>query len=148
VWLPNNGKLVVIDRFMHYTTYGFLVFPDYASRARIAQWHSTGLWAGWLGVQVPIGVRNFSLHCHIQTSSGAHPASYPMCIGGSFPGWDVKLTTHLHLVLRSRMHGAIPPLLQYAFMVWCSVKAQGHFYLTFYFTFIFACSGPKDALVS
>jgi len=37
----------------------------------------------------------------------------------------MKLTTHLHLVQRSRIGGAIPPLPQYAFMVWCSVKAQG-----------------------
>jgi len=35
----------------------------------------------------------------------------------------VKLTTHLHLL------GAIPPLPQYAFMAWCSVKAQGQLYL-------------------
>jgi len=28
----------------------------------------------------------------------------------------VKLTTHLHLVPRSRMSGAIPPLPQYVFM--------------------------------
>jgi hypothetical protein len=29
--------------------------------------------------------------------------------------------------------GAIPPLSQYAFMAWCSVKAQGQLYLfTFY----------------
>jgi hypothetical protein len=28
------------------------------------------------------------------------------------------------------MRGAIPALLQYAFMVWCLVKAQGQFYLT------------------
>jgi hypothetical protein len=27
------------------------------------------------------------------------------------------------------MCGAIPPLPQYAFMAWCSVKAQGQFYL-------------------
>jgi len=27
------------------------------------------------------------------------------------------------------MCGAIPPLLQYALMVWCSVKAQGQLYL-------------------
>jgi len=33
----------------------------------------------------------------------------------------------LHLVLRSRMHGDTPPP-QYAFMVWCSVKAQGQLY--------------------
>jgi hypothetical protein len=52
---------------------------------------------------------------------------------GLFPwGWSgqgVKLTTHLYLVLRSRMHGAIPLLPQYAFMAWCSVKAQGQLYL-------------------
>jgi len=34
---------------------------------------------------------------------------------------DVKLTTHLRLVPRS-MHGCMPPLFQYAFMAWCSVK--------------------------
>jgi hypothetical protein len=28
-----------------------------------------------------------------------------------------------------RMSGAIPPLPQYAFMAWCSVKAQGQLYL-------------------
>jgi len=42
------------------------------------------------------------------------------------------LTTHLHLVPRSRMRGAIPPLLHYAFMAWFLVKAQGQlqpFYL-------------------
>jgi len=27
------------------------------------------------------------------------------------------------------MRGAIPPLPQYAFMAWCSVEAQGQFYL-------------------
>jgi hypothetical protein len=54
-------------------------------------------------------------------------ASYPMGTGGL--GWAMKLTTHLHLVPRSRMHGAIPPLPQYAFMVWCSVKTQGQLYI-------------------
>jgi hypothetical protein len=41
----------------------------------------------------------------------------------------VKLTTHLHLVPKSRMRGAIPQLPQYAFMAWCLVKAQGQLYL-------------------
>jgi hypothetical protein len=41
----------------------------------------------------------------------------------------VKLTTHLHLVPRSRMLGAMPPLPQYAFMAWRSIKAQGQIYL-------------------
>jgi hypothetical protein len=43
-------------------------------------------------------------------------------------GWSgqgVKLTTRLHLVQRSRMRGAVPPLSQYAFMTRCSVIAQG-----------------------
>jgi hypothetical protein len=31
------------------------------------------------------------------------------------------------------MRGATPPLLQYAFMAWCSVKAQGQLYLTLVF---------------
>jgi hypothetical protein len=54
----------------------------------------------------------FLLHS-VQTDSGAHPASYPMGPGGTFPGSKaagVKLTTHFHLVPRSRNGGAIPPL--------------------------------------
>jgi hypothetical protein len=40
-----------------------------------------------------------------------------------FIAWlGVKLTTHLQLVPRLRMHRAIPPLLQYAFMAWYLVK--------------------------
>jgi len=44
----------------------------------------------------------------------------------------VNMTIHFHLVLRSRMHGAIPPLPQYVFMAWCSVKAHGKLYFTVY----------------
>jgi hypothetical protein len=40
-----------------------------------------------------------------------------LSLGVKRPG--VKLTTHLHLVPRSRMRGAIPPLLQYVFMARC-----------------------------
>jgi len=40
-------------------------------------------------------------------------------------GWIMGLFTHLHLVLRSRMHAAIPTLPQYVVMVWCSVKRTG-----------------------
>jgi hypothetical protein len=64
-------------------------------------------------VQFPAGTGNFSLHHRVQNGSGAHPASYPT---GTrvFPweksGRDVKLTTHLHLVPRPRIRGAIPPL--------------------------------------
>jgi hypothetical protein len=46
-------------------------------------------------------------------------------------GRGVKLTTHLHLVLRSRMRGAIPPLPQYVSMAWCLVKHRDNFTFTF-----------------
>jgi hypothetical protein len=68
---------------------------------------------GRSGVRVPAGAGNFSLHHRIQTGSGAYPASYPVGTGGSFPegktARGVELTTHFHLVPRSRMRGAIPP---------------------------------------
>jgi hypothetical protein len=59
-------------------------------------------------------------------------ASYPKGTRGLFPGVKrpgLKLTTHLHLVPKSRMRRAIPPLPQYAFMAWCPVEAQGQLYL-------------------
>jgi hypothetical protein len=54
---------------------------------------------GWLGVQVLAGAGNFSLHHHVLTGSGVHPASYPMGTRGSFPGskvagvWSWPLTS-------------------------------------------------------
>jgi hypothetical protein len=41
---------------------------------------------GWSGVQISAGTGNFSLHHRVQNGYGAHPASYPMYTGGSFPG--------------------------------------------------------------
>jgi hypothetical protein len=35
---------------------------------------------------IPGGAGNFSLHHRVQNGSGAHPASYPMCTRGFFPG--------------------------------------------------------------
>jgi hypothetical protein len=55
--------------------------------------------AGWLGVWVLAGAGSFSLLHHIQPSSGAHPASYPMGTRGCFPGgkavrvWSWQLTS-------------------------------------------------------
>jgi hypothetical protein len=37
------------------------------------------------GIRVPVGSTIFFLHV-VQTGSGIHPASYPMCTGGSFSG--------------------------------------------------------------
>jgi len=39
-----------------------------------------------LGVRVPTGVGDFSLHRRVQTGSEAHPGSHPMGTSGSFPG--------------------------------------------------------------
>jgi hypothetical protein len=48
-------------------------------------------------VRSPTGADFSSSPC-VQTGSGAHPASYPMGTGGSFPGGEarpgVTLTTH------------------------------------------------------
>jgi hypothetical protein len=37
-------------------------------------------------VRSPTGAKDFSSSPCVQTGSGAHPASYPMGTGGSFPG--------------------------------------------------------------
>jgi hypothetical protein len=42
-----------------------------------------------IGVRVPAGAWNSSLRYHVQTGSGAHPASYPIGSGASFPGGKV-----------------------------------------------------------
>jgi hypothetical protein len=63
--------------------------------------------------------------------------------GGALPlgvKWPaVKLTSHLHIMPRSRMHGVILPVSQFAFMAWCSakVKRRGSFTFTFKLTFTF-----------
>jgi hypothetical protein len=53
------------------------------------------------------GRGDFLLFHSVQTGSGAHPASYSMGNRGSFLGdkaaVGMKLTTHLHLVVRLRM---------------------------------------------
>jgi hypothetical protein len=60
----------------------------------------------------------FSLRYHVQTVSGAHPASYPMGNGGSFPGdLGINLCNHFHLMSKLRTRGAILPVPQYVFMV-------------------------------
>jgi hypothetical protein len=45
-------------------------------------------WA--IDVRSPTGTEDFSSSPCVQTSSGAHPASYPMGTGGPFPGGKVR----------------------------------------------------------
>jgi hypothetical protein len=67
-----------------------------------------------IGVRSPAGAEDFSSSLCVQTGSEAHPASCTMGIGGPFPGVKhgrgVMLTTHPHLVPRSRMSGSYTPL--------------------------------------
>jgi hypothetical protein len=69
-----------------------------------------------IGDRSPAGAKDFSSNLCVQTGSGAHPASCIMGTGGPFPGAKrgrgVTLTTHPHLVPRSRMcrsHTTLPP---------------------------------------
>jgi hypothetical protein len=61
-----------------------------------------------IGVRSPVGAKDFSSILCVQTGSEVHPASCTMGTGGSFP-WGAQrdrgmtLTTHPHLVPRSRM---------------------------------------------
>jgi hypothetical protein len=74
-------SLVLLTYFLPYFFSSFY----FLSEAGRVQWYIAGLRFGRSGVQVLAGAGNFSLHHRIQTGSGAHPASYPMCTKGSFP---------------------------------------------------------------
>jgi hypothetical protein len=55
--------------------------------------------------------KRFSLLHSVQTGSGAHPASYPMCTLGSFPGGEMWLGHETdHSSAEVMNDGAIPPL--------------------------------------
>jgi hypothetical protein len=69
-----------------------------------------------IGIRSPVGEKDFSCSLCVQTSSEANPASCTMATGGPSPGAKrcrfVKLTTHPHLVPRSRMsrsYASSPP---------------------------------------
>jgi hypothetical protein len=84
----------------------FASFYYYNKETGNLRWYSDGLLAGLPGFDSRQGYEIFLY----STLSGAHPSSYQMGIGVLFlvVKWqDVKLTTHLHLVPRSRMDGAI-----------------------------------------
>jgi hypothetical protein len=52
------------------------------------------------------GAGNFSLHHRVQNGSGAHPASYPIGTGGSFPA-EVKEWVELYLHSPVHLHGVV-----------------------------------------
>jgi hypothetical protein len=94
-----------------------------------------GLRAGWSGVRVLAGAENSSLYHCVQTGSGVHSASYPVCTRGYFleVKWTGREADDSPLssaeIKNAWSYTSIP---QYAFIVWWSVKAQGQLYLYLY----------------
>jgi hypothetical protein len=68
---------------------------------------------------------NFSLHHRVQNGSETHPASYPMCTRSSFPevkrlGREADHSPPSSAAVNNAWNYTYT--LQYAFMVWCSIK--------------------------
>jgi hypothetical protein len=86
-------------------------------------------WTTWF--RSPSDANSFSCNRCVQISSEAHPASYPKGTGGSFlgikRGRGVRLTTHPHLLLKSRKNRSYISSPLGAFM---GVIGQFYFYLT------------------
>jgi hypothetical protein len=122
----------------------FCLCTPTGSRAVIAQsvqrW-ATGCTIGVLGFNSRRGLGIF-LFTASRTALG--PTQPPiqwvagaLSLGVKRPGREANHSPHL--VPRSRKRGTIPPLPQYAFMVWCLVKHRDNF--TFYlYTYMFSCS--------
>jgi hypothetical protein len=86
-------------------------------------------------VQFSATVGNFSLHHRVRKDSGAHPASYPTATRCSFLrnkrlGREADHSPPSSAEVKECMELYLHP--QYAFMAWCSVKAQGQLYFYFY----------------
>jgi hypothetical protein len=88
----------------------------WAGLARSVQCLTTGWTTGRSRFDPRHRRKDFSFSLCVQTGSEAHPASCTMGPGGPFPGvkrgWGVTLTTHPHLVRRSRMsrsYTSFPP---------------------------------------
>jgi hypothetical protein len=81
---------------------------------------------GWTsGVQFPAGARNVSLLHSGQVGSGAHPASYPMGVIGSFPEIERPGSEADHLPPSSaefKNGGATLTIPQYFFMECCLIN--------------------------
>jgi hypothetical protein len=95
-----------------------------------------GIPMGWtIGVlgfdsRLGLGIFLFTITSKMALGSTQPPIQWVTgapSLGVKRPG--VKLTTHLHLVPRSKNEWSYTSIPQYAFMAWCSVEAQGQLYL-------------------
>jgi hypothetical protein len=71
-------------------------------------------------VRFSAGARDVSLLSSVQTGSGAHPASYPMDTGGSFPGVKRPMREAEQSPPSSaeiKSGGALPPVLLHGVML-------------------------------
>jgi hypothetical protein len=116
--------------------------------ARIAQWYSAGLRAGWPGVWIQGETGNFSVHYRVQTGSGANPASYWMdTTGKAAGGWSWPLTS-----IHCRCQECVELYLHFPTTPsWCDaqLKYRDKFTCTCLFLWvIFSCMGSSVLLIS
>jgi len=106
---------VCADCSLKYVSEAICHFSHHSLCLKVAGIFETRLWAGHSGVHIPGG-------CSPKCSDQLLGPPSLLFIGyiGSFLGvkWPGQMTTHLHLVLRLRISGAIPLVLLYALMVW------------------------------
>jgi hypothetical protein len=90
---------------------------------------------GWtirvLGFDSQQGLEIFLFTTVSRMAMGLTQPPIQWVLGVKWPGREADHSPHL--VPRSRMCGAIPPLLQYIFMVWGLVKHRDNFTFNFYY---------------
>jgi hypothetical protein len=84
----------------------------------------------------PARTKIFPLATSFRVALNVQQTPCPIHNGVSFPGNAVALITHLHLVLKLRIHGVKHPRLPYIYMVWCWKKQRNC--STFYLSFLVA----------
>jgi len=93
----------------------------------------TSLRAGQFGVRIFAGREDFSFLQNVKNGFTPQTEDYSVGTGvlsRGWIGWSVKLTTHLHPVLRLYVIITVPLLLQYAFMAWRRAPSLEAFFVS------------------
>jgi hypothetical protein len=118
--LPNHSLTITLSSFLSICLFACLfIYPfvwsfftclhacSGAKGSSVSIESDYGLDDRVIGVRSPAGAKDLSSNLCVQTGSGVHPAPCTMGTEGPFPGakrgQGVTLTTHPHLVPRSRM---------------------------------------------